>query len=280
MKNLKVLNLSIPTLDSSECKALMGGDGYIWGGELDIDVIIRPDNDQPERPDYDLDDDNQDYNQDDYDFDSDDSEEDKEINPPLSEEELNIMLKDMNPILAQKIIEAWKNGLIVKGDGIHHTDKMAYYDTKTGLIVINNLSIDQTILGHEFTHAIQGQNSMLSGDSSNKGDANNEFQANFIQMLLDVTDFGFGYRGWIGAEHNEDWLVNHVNIDGETGQLSIDQTLWDWLNNDERMNEAMNDWLNYWNNIPGTPDVYTEGSQDDWNYNWVVVFDQLGIIHP
>ena len=75
MKNLKVLNLSIPTLDSSECKALMGGDGYIWGGELDIDVIIRPDNDQPERPDYDLDDDNQDYNQDDYDFDSDDSEE-------------------------------------------------------------------------------------------------------------------------------------------------------------------------------------------------------------
>ena len=28
MKDLKVLKLSIPTLDSSECKTLMGGDGY------------------------------------------------------------------------------------------------------------------------------------------------------------------------------------------------------------------------------------------------------------
>ena len=71
-----------------------------------------------------------------------------------------------------------------------------------------------------------------------------------------------------------------MNIDGETGQLSIDQTLWDWLNNNEEMNEAMNDWLNYWNNISGTPDVYTEGNQENWNYNWGDIFDQLGIIHP
>lgn len=48
----------------------------------------------------------------------------------------------------------------------------------------------------------------------------------------------------------------------------------------EEMNEAMNDWLNYWNNISGTPDVYTEGNQENWNYNWRDIFDQLGIIHP
>ena len=279
MKDLKVLNLSIPTLDSSECKTLMGGDGYAW--EIDLpEVVVTPNHDEPDYSDYDYHDDILDDDQSDYDYDSDDSELDNDINPPLSEEELNNMLKDMNPILAQKIIEAWKNGLIVKGDGIHHTDKMAYYDPTTGLIVINSLSIDQTILGHEFTHALQGQNGMLSDHNSNKGDANNEFQANFIQMLLDVTGLGYGYRGWIGAEHNEDWIVNHVNIDGETGQLSIDQTLWDWLNNNEEMNEAMNDWLNYWNNISGTPDVYTEGNQENWNYNWGDIFDQLGIIHP
>ena len=280
MKDLKVLNLSIPTLDSSECKTLMGGDGYAW--EIDLpEVVVTPNRDEPDYSDYDYHDDILDDDQSDYDYDSDDSELDNDIKPPLSEEELKNMLKDMNPILAQKIIEAWKNGLIVKGDGIHHTDKMAYYDQKTGLIVINSLSIDQTMLGHEFTHALQGQNGMLSDHNSNKGDANNEFQANFIQMLLDVTDLeGYGYRGWIGAEHNEDWIVNHVNIDGETGQLSIDQTLWDWLNNNEEMNEAMNDWLNYWNNISGTPDVYTEGNQENWNYNWRDIFDQLGIIHP
>ena len=31
MKDLKVLKLSIPTLDNSECKTLMGGDGYGCG---------------------------------------------------------------------------------------------------------------------------------------------------------------------------------------------------------------------------------------------------------
>ncbi len=69
MKDLKVLKLSIPTLDSSECKTLMGGDGYIWGGELSgVEVVGEKAN--PERPDYDRDDDNLDYG-DDYDYDYD-----------------------------------------------------------------------------------------------------------------------------------------------------------------------------------------------------------------
>lgn len=46
---LKKLNLSIPSMDSDECKSLMGGDGYIM---LDEVVVVAPDN---ERPDVDVD---------------------------------------------------------------------------------------------------------------------------------------------------------------------------------------------------------------------------------
>ena len=36
MKDLKKLKLSIPTLDNSECKTLMGGDGYGCGDDVVI----------------------------------------------------------------------------------------------------------------------------------------------------------------------------------------------------------------------------------------------------
>ena len=70
MDNLKPLHLSIPTLDSSECKSLMGGDGYAW--EVDLpEVVVTPDNERPDNSDYDYHDDPLDYDQSDYDFDHD-----------------------------------------------------------------------------------------------------------------------------------------------------------------------------------------------------------------
>lgn len=50
MEKLQVINLSIPALDSSECKALMGGDGYGFDRTLDEVIVIAPD-----RPDSDVD---------------------------------------------------------------------------------------------------------------------------------------------------------------------------------------------------------------------------------
>lgn len=70
MKDLKILNLSIPTLDSSECKALMGGDGYAWEIELP-EVIVTPDNNRADHSDYDNHDDILDDDQNDYDHDND-----------------------------------------------------------------------------------------------------------------------------------------------------------------------------------------------------------------
>lgn len=284
MKNLKPLNLSIPTLDCSECKSLMGGDGYAW----DLpEVVVAPDKDRPDRPDssdYDYHDDILDDDQNDYEYDINQdyqSQEGELTNPPLNEEELNAVLNGMNPILAQLIKDVWERGFIVKGDGINHTAKPAYYDVGMGKIVINDFSIDQTILGHEFTHFLQGLNKMLGGENSNIGDANNEFQANFIQMLLDVSDpYGYSNRGWLDERHNENWLVDHVSVNEETGKLSIDQVLWDWLNDNKAMNDAMKDWLDYWSKVPNTPSEYIQGTQDGWDYKWGDVLDQLGISHP
>ena len=71
MENLKVLSLSIPALDSMECKAIMGGDGYYDNGNVTdlTEVIITPDdNDSGFDPGFDpdldnRDDDNQDRNE-------------------------------------------------------------------------------------------------------------------------------------------------------------------------------------------------------------------------
>ena len=42
---LKKLNLSIPSMDSDDCKSLMGGDGYIM---LDEVVVVAPGNERPD----------------------------------------------------------------------------------------------------------------------------------------------------------------------------------------------------------------------------------------
>ena len=85
MKDLKVLKLSIPTLDSSECKTLMGGDGYgydVIGGDLQ-ECVITADGYRPDHSDYDYQDDLLDDEQNDYGYDHDyDNSHDNDYNVP------------------------------------------------------------------------------------------------------------------------------------------------------------------------------------------------------
>ena len=46
------------------------------------------------------------------------------------------------------------------------------------------------------------------------------------------------------------------------------------------MNDLLDMWLDYRNDNPNSSDIYTEGAQDNWDYNWEQIFDQLGIKHP
>ena len=83
MKDLKVLKLSIPTLDNSECKTLMGGDGYGDDGEYLPECVITADAYRPDHSDYDYQDDILDDEQNDYGYDQDyDNGHDSDYNVP------------------------------------------------------------------------------------------------------------------------------------------------------------------------------------------------------
>ena len=85
MKDLKVLKLSIPTLGNSECKTLMGGDGYGCGdeGEYLPECVITADGYRPDHSDYDYQDDILDDEQNDYGNDQDyDNGHDSDYNVP------------------------------------------------------------------------------------------------------------------------------------------------------------------------------------------------------
>lgn len=282
MKDLKVLRLSIPTLDSSECKTLMGGDGYGYdfdGGDLP-ELVVTADNYRPDHSDYDYQDDLLDDEQNDYDYNHDEERgnDDSDTSHSISEQELSKLIEGLEKTLSGKIVEAWEKGLIVKGDGSHKS--AAYFDQGEGKIFINDLSVDSTVLAHEFTHYLQNELGMMGSASDYTGSANLELEANLIQTITDFTEGGYSDREWLSGEHNNVWILDRIDRDPETGVITVNEEFWDWLNDSDAMNDLLDMWLDYWNDNPNSSDIYTEGAQDNWDYNWEQIFDQLGIKHP
>lgn len=282
MKDLKKLKLSIPTLDSSECKTLMGGDGYGYdfdGGDLP-ELVVTADDYRPDHSDYDYQDDLLDDEQNDYDYNHDEERgnDDSDTSHSISEQELSKLVEGMEKTLSGKIVEAWEKGLIVKGDGSHKS--AAYFDQGEGKIFINDLSVDSTVLAHEFTHYLQNELGMMGSASDYTGSANLELEANLIQTITDFTEGGYSDREWLSGEHNNVWILDRIDRDPETGVITVNEEFWDWLNDSDAMNDLLDMWLDYWNDNPNSSDIYTEGAQDNWDYNWEQIFDQLGIKHP
>ena len=176
-------------------------------------------------------------------------------------------------------MEAWEKGLIVKGDGSHKS--AAYFDQGEGKIFINDLSVDSTVLVHEFTHYLQNELGMMGSASDYTGSANLELEANLIQTIMDsISEVGCATREWLGGEHDTAWVIGRIDCDSETGVITVNEEFWDWLNDPDAMNDLLDMWLDYWNDNPNSSDIYTEGAQDNWDYNWEQIFDQLGIKHP
>ena len=277
-KTLKELELSIPTLDVLTCKQLMGGDGYIEGGDACGDVIIL--GEIPDDRDFELDPDLRDEDCDISDNDNADNQDtNQSTDVPLTEDQMSKLLSGLHGDVVKMLKAAFNNGKVVMGWG-ENPKASAYYNPATGQIVVNNVEGGAQLLEHELTHLAQDQNDMLSGPDSDIGDANNEFQASFMQALFDIGDGEFGERGWINGEHDEEWILNHISYDEDSDHLSVDNEFWNWLNDNDSMNDAMEDWLDYWRDRDGTPDTYIDGAQDNWNYNWEEIFDSLGIGHP
>ena len=110
-ERLKKLKLSIPTLDSSECKTLMGGDGYGYdfdGGDLP-ELVVTADDYRPDHSDYDYQDDILDDEQNDYGYD-DSREYDNNDNLAPG----GVSVKDVVETLPQSI-QNYYNSLVEKG---------------------------------------------------------------------------------------------------------------------------------------------------------------------
>ena len=111
MKDLKKLKLSIPTLDSSECKTLMGGDGYGYdfdGGDLP-ELVVTADDYRPDHSDYDYQDDLLDDEQNDYDYNHDEERgnDDSDTSHSISEQELSKLIEGLKKLF---LVKLWKPG--------------------------------------------------------------------------------------------------------------------------------------------------------------------------
>ena len=141
MKDLKVLKLSIPTLDNSECKTLMGGDGYGCGdeGEYLPECVITADGYRPDHSDYDYQDDILDDEQNDYGYDySGDQDSDQEgFN-------INNMLKNAQPQVGNSCVFAGIYALLC---GYGQVSPLGWLGIATNYANSNNIDLSSILNG-------------------------------------------------------------------------------------------------------------------------------------
>ena len=261
MKDLKVLNLSIPTLDSSECKTLMGGDGYAWEIDL-LEVVITPDT--PDRSDfYDhedpLNDDPNDYEYD-YDHDNEDGDSDYKIPDQLKEPFEKL------PEKVQSFLK--ENGIKINYDSNYKNGSggPASYDSENKSITTS--SLDDNILLREVIHAIQDAMGALDEESHSA----EEFQEKALGDLVGYFDNvinengAFGYTLDSGYDEDSGWvefLGSCFDDDGNFDRDAFKEGIMDFF---EKFQEAHS-------NIPG----YNDPLEDDYQWNWDEFFDLLGL---
>lgn len=263
MKDLKVLNLSIPTLDSSECKTLMGGDGYAW--EIDLpEVVVTPDNDRPDRSDYDYHDDPFDDSQNDCDYDYDyDNDHDNDYKvPDQLKGTFEKLPKKFQDFLKEKNIKInydpnYKNS----GGG------PASYNLEDKSITTS--SLDANTLLREGIHAAQDAMGALDGKSHSA----EEFQEKALGDLADYFDNvfkgeggGFGFSLDSGYNGDSGWskfVGNCFNGDGNFDRDMFKEGIMDYFGIFQESHS----------NIPG----YNDPLEDDYNWNWDKFFDMLGL---
>lgn len=264
MKDLKVLNLSIPTLDSSECKTLMGGDGYAW--ELDLpEVVVTPNHDDSETFDYDYHDDILDDYQNDYDYDYDhekdnDGDNDYKV-PDQLKETFNNLPEKVQEFLKENRIKINYDSNYKNGSG-----GPASYNSENKSITTS--SLDGNILLREVIHAIQD----ARGSLDEKSHSAEEFQEKALGDLVGYFDsvinengaFGstldFGYdkdSGWV------EFLGSCFDDDGNFDRDAFKEGIMDFF---EIFQEAHS-------NIPG----YNDPLEDGYKWNWNEFFDLLGL---
>lgn len=278
---LKKLNLSIPSMDSCDCKSLMGGNGYmedsdaIFGGEFPEIVITPPSPERPDEPDPEF----EDREDNDYDMDDDkDANADERGDEQPSDNEgksFETQIQDIVstlPVGVQNFVNQ-HNIEIKPGDKTFYTP--GYVDANGNQVAPSmTIAVDENGnayadgLLHELMHAMQDSMGILDTDSLSA----EEFQAH---ALLDLYNF---YLNYVDEE---------TEAPGFYCTTSGDQEWFDFLNEcfhggqfDERyfMDHVMDYFENFHNSSvdEGKGNGYDDPLEDDYQWHWQEFLAMLG----
>ena len=265
MKDFKVLNLSIPSLDSSECKSLMGGDGYdIDGGNLfDFDIVVT--SNRPDSPDYDEDllRDSLDEDQGDNDFShehDDNQDNDYKVPDQLKETFAKLPESIQNFLRTNNITLVYNPNYRSSNGGI------ASYNPADKSIITS--SFDDNTLLREVIHAVQDS----IGAMDTKSMSAEEFQEKALGDLMEYYSTilgdnilaGYGMdNGYIGNSGWVEFMGSCFDEDGNFNRETFINGIMDFF---DIFQEAHK-------NISG----YNDPLEDDYNWNWNYFFDLLGL---
>ena len=275
---LKKLNLSIPSMDSDDCKSLMGGDGYNDIINLEDLVVIGHSN---ERPDDELDpreDDNNDHDtdEDDYRNDSDRDNSDSsdgtegQSNSQIPEQVLG--LYNSLPKAVQQFLSS--HGINIKLGGISEDDNPGKY-TGDSIILFqdSNGQYQFMALLHETIHAIQDSLGILDGKSLSA----EEFQAH---ALLDAYQVIFSLIEGLGVSTT---LDSGFNGEGSSGwneflhQCIIEDGDSYSFDRDYFINHVMDYFDLFQQSHQNSGHGYTDPLENNYNWSWEEFLDMLGL---
>ena len=264
MKDLKVLKLSIPTLDSSECKTLMGGDGYgydVIGGDLQ-ECVITADGYRPDHSDYDYQDDILDDEQNDYGYDQDyDNGHDSDYNVPDQ-------LKETFEKLPEKIQDFLKaNNIKINYDPNYKNGSggpASYFSEDKS---ITTSSLDDNVLLREVIHAVQDAMGSLDGMSHSA----EEFQEKALGDLASYFNGVINENGGCG-----------FTLDFSDGNSSWSEFVGSCFDDDDNFDrdafkEGIMDFFDIFQDTHSNVSGYNDSLEDNYNWHWDEFFDLLGL---
>ena len=270
MKDLKVLKLSIPTLDNSECKTLMGGDGYgcgddvVIGGDLQ-ECVITADGYRPDHSDYDYQDDVLDDEQNDYGYDHDyDNSHDNDYNVP---DQLKGTFEKL-PEKMQDFLKANNIKIIYDPNYKNGSGGPASYFSEDKSITTS--SLDDNVLLREVIHAVQDAMGSLDGMSHSA----EEFQE---KALGDLASY---FENTFKEERNDPFGYNSLDLGNVNS--SWPEFVENCFDNDRNFDrdafkEGIMDFFDIFQDAHSNVSGYNDPLEHDYNWHWDEFFDLLGL---
>ena len=267
MKDLKVLKLSIPTLDNSECKTLMGGDGYgcgddvVIGGDLQ-EFVETADGYRPGHSDYDYQDDILDDEQNDYGYDHDyDNSHDNDYNVP---DQLKGTFEKL-PEKMQDFLKANNIKIIYDPNYKNGSGGPASYFSEDKSIKTS--SLDDNILLREVIHAVQDAMGSLDGMSHSA----EEFQEKALGDLASYFNGVINENGGCG-----------FTLDFSDGNSSWSEFVGSCFDDDDNFDrdafkEGIMDFFDIFQDTHSNVSGYNDSLEDNYNWHWDEFFDLLGL---